>query len=230
MIKIERTIDWDWVKKELCDKERIKPGSCGGAGDAVLAYSEEAMKKAASLVCPDHAAAKRKVLHIGEDYVELEGNIRFSGKRLPPYMNGASEICIFLVTIGSALEQEASTLMAKGDYLRGYLLDRVGSFAVESLAISAEKALRDAYAKEDKSVSIRMSPGYCDWPIEEQAALAKILDFSSIRVSLTERFMMKPKKTISAVVAVGAKGVFNSSRSQCGICDMKDCGYRRGNA
>jgi len=229
-MKNEKIIDWEWVKKELLDKERIRSGACSGAGDALIAYSDEALKKAALLAKPDSIIAKRRVVNIGESSVELDGNIIFSGKYLPAYITGAVETALFLVTIGSALEQEASSLMAKGDYLRGYLLDRAGSFAVESLAISEENRLREAYRLEDKSVSMRMSPGYCDWRIEEQAILAKVLDFSSIGVSLTEKFMMKPKKTISAIVAVGAKGVFNSSRSQCGICDLKDCSYRRGTA
>ncbi len=229
-MKNENIIDWEWVKKELLDKERIRPGSCNGAGDAIYAYSEEALKKTASLVCPDSVIAKRRIVKIGRASLELDGNITFSGKHLPLYINGAGEICAFLVTIGDAVEREASALMAKGDYLRGYLLDRAGSFAVESLAASTENRLREAYGLEERSVSMRMSPGYCDWPIEEQDILTKVLDFSSIGVRLTEKFMMQPKKSISAIVAIGAKGVFTSSRSQCGICDLKDCSYRRGNA
>ncbi len=226
----EKTIDWEWVKKELLYKERIRPGSGNGVGDTLLAYTEEALKKAASLVDPNSVIAKRRIARIEQASIELDGNITFSGRHLPAYIDGAGEICAFLVTIGDAVEREASALMAKGDSLRGYLLDRAGSFAVESLAGSTENRLREAYGLEERSVSMRMSPGYCDWPIEEQGVLAKVLDFSSIGVRLTEKFMMQPKKSISAIVAIGAKGVFTSSRSQCGICDLKDCSYRRGNA
>ena len=111
--------------------------------------------------------------------------------------------------------------------MQGYLLDRIGSFAVESLAESVEKKIRKDYSILKKSVSRRYSPGYCDWPIEEQHILAKILDFSKIGVTLNESCMMRPKKSISAVVAVAERGVFNESGSTCEICEKKDCGYRR---
>jgi len=38
---------------------------------------------------------------------------------------------------------------------------------------------------------------------------------------------MKPKKSISAILAIADKGVFTKSGSACGICKKKDCSYRR---
>jgi cobalamin-dependent methionine synthase I len=117
--------------------------------------------------------------------------------------------------------------MACGDALRGYLLDRIGSIAVESLAQEAEDALTAEYAKKEKSVSMRFSPGYCDWAIEEQFKLSRILDFQKAGVKLTEKCMMVPKKSISAACAVGPKGLFSRKKSHCSLCAQDECAYRR---
>ncbi|MDD5137031.1 MAG: vitamin B12 dependent-methionine synthase activation domain-containing protein, partial [Candidatus Omnitrophica bacterium] len=108
-----------------------------------------------------------------------------------------------------------------------YLLDRVGSFAVESMAKNIEETLRKKLARKNLSVSMRFSPGYCDWPIEEQFKLAKIIDFDKAGVSLTESCVMIPRKSITAIVGVGPKDLFKEVRSPCAACNMKVCDYRR---
>ena len=131
------------------------------------------------------------------------------------------------MTIGKVLEDKASLLMREGDHLGGYLLDRIGSLAVESLARSFEEYLRKNYEVKNMSVSMRISPGYCDWPIEEQFNLAKALDFSKAGVRLTRNCMMVPRKSITAIVGIGPKRLFSKTKSQCEACDKKDCDYRR---
>ena len=151
----------------------------------------------------------------------------FSGKELSKHIKGATHICAFLVTVGKEIEEAASSCMHSGDHLLGYLLDRAGSFAVESMAKNAEESLRHALAPGKLSVSMRFSPGYCDWPIEEQFKLAQIMDFGKAGVTLSENCMMIPKKSISAVVGIGPKELFVNIQSPCSICNMKVCDYRR---
>ena len=128
---------------------------------------------------------------------------------------------------GAVKEDAATSCMDSGDHLLGYLLDRAGSFAVESLAENTEKRLRCSLAPEGLGVSMRFSPGYRDWAIEEQFKLAKIVDFKKAGVTLSENCMMVPKKSISAIVGVGPKKLFSKVISPCAVCNMKVCDYRR---
>jgi cobalamin-dependent methionine synthase I len=132
-----------------------------------------------------------------------------------------------VVTIGDGMEKEASAFMAKKEPLYGYLLDRIGSLAVESLAEIFEEKLRGRQHASKRSCSMRLSPGYCDWPIEEQVIMAKALDFPKAGIRLTKKCMMIPRKSISAMVAMGPKGLFEKGRPQCLACDREDCDYRR---
>ena len=220
-------VDWEWVKNELKARERIGANDDSDRGLAISKSLDECLTKAKSLSKPNYIRRVKKIALIGKDFIEIESGIRFSTGRIAQYIKDSSDIVIFLVTIGDEIEKIAGELTSGKEPLQGYLLDRIGSFAVESLAGSIEKKLRKDYSGLKKSVSKRYSPGYCDWPIEEQRILAKILDFSKIGVTLNESCMMQPKKSISAIVAIADKGVFTESGSNCEICERKDCLYRR---
>ncbi|MDO8535669.1 MAG: vitamin B12 dependent-methionine synthase activation domain-containing protein [Candidatus Omnitrophota bacterium] len=220
-------VDWVWVNNELRKRERMNPDDNSERGTAISKSLEGSLAKARTLLKPNYVRSVKKITGSGVDFIELEDGARFSSGKISGYIKGASHVVIFLVTIGEGIEREAGILTKEKDPLEGYLLDRIGSFAVESLAESVEKKIRRDYSILKKSVSRRYSPGYCDWRIEEQRILSKELDFSKIGVTLNESCMMQPKKSISAIVAIANKGVFNESGSTCGICDRKDCSYRR---
>lgn len=205
-------VDWPWVKKELYRIEKIKPG----AGAAITAPANECLELAKELARPNSV---RAILDASPSCIK--------SRSLSAHLKGAESIAFFLVTIGDPLEKKASELMAEGETLKGYLLDRIGSIAVESLAYRLEEHLASEYAKQGKSLSMRFSPGYCDWPIEEQFELEKILDFPKAGVKLTENCMMVPKKSISAACAIGPKGLFSRKKSHCSLCAQEDCVYRR---
>ena len=212
-------IDWGWVDSELCTIERIPP--------SIRISVDGCIKEAVSLAKPKIVSTVKKIVNIRPDAIEIDGSMIFSGKQLSAYIKGAECLHIFLVTIGSGIEDSASMWMSRGESLYGYLLDRIGSLAVESLAETIEKRLRSICASNGEGVSMRLSPGYCDWPIEEQFTLAKLLDFSGAGVHLTEKCMMVPRKSISAVVGIGPEDIFTKSKSQCVVCDKADCDYRR---
>ena len=120
-------IDWELIKGQVLKKEKIDSQK-----KVLLVCLEECLKNAKSLVKPDIASTKKKIIQIKDDVIELEGETRLCGKSLASYISQASSVEIFLVTLGSQLEKTASKWMGKGKQLEGYLLDRIGSFAVES--------------------------------------------------------------------------------------------------
>ena len=219
-------IDWNWVKDELYLREKIRPRAKGRGELAECADS--CLEKAKVLSSSKIISMENRISSIKAGTIELEGSLKLEARSLSSYLKGAQKICIFLATIGDRLEGAASRLMAEGEGLEGYLLDRAGSFAVESLAENFEVVLRESYKKKKKSVSMRFSPCYCDWALEEQSKLDRIIDFSGAGVRLTKSYMMVPKKSISAIVGIGPEGLFAANRiSPCSVCDKEDCYYRR---
>ena len=221
------TIDWKWVEAHLSAREKIDNIGDVRTKESILRHLKESLEAAISKAAPQVSIIKKDILKCAPGSLELDGGIAFSAKELSSHMMGAVNIYAFLVTIGSGIEEEASSCMKSGDHIGGYLLDRIGSFAVESLAKNVEELLRRSLGLKDLSVSMRFSPGYCDWPIEDQFKLAEIIDFAGIGVTLTKNCMMIPKKSITAIVGVGPKKLFSKITSPCAVCNMKICGYRR---
>jgi len=215
---ISPMINWTIVKEEILEKEGIGKISDPVQKKVLITCTEECLEVAKKLVRSKTAS----VIKSPDILKKLS-----PGKKISSYIKGANKICIFVVTIGGLLEEEASQLMQSGDHLRGYLLDRIGSFAVENAAENFEDGLRDKYAPKDRSVSNRFSPGYCEWPTSQQKKLDKILSFKKAGIKLTSSFMMVPKKSVSGIIGIGPAKVFSKRKSQCSICDKKDCSYRR---
>lgn len=220
-------INWKWVKEELLGKERVPAVEKPGVKRSILACVDVCLRIAKSKAAPKATLAKKRIADISSSSIKLEGGILLSTKEISSSLKGASYLCIMALTIGRGIEEAASKYMKKGDFLHGYILDRIGSFACESLAESVEGSLRKEYARKGMSVSMRFSPGYCDFPIEEQFKLDKALDFSRVGITINKNCMMMPKKSITAIVGVGPKGLFGKKISQCGICAKSDCSYRR---
>ena len=133
-------------------------------------------KEGEVLAVPKYFYAEKNILRIGNGFIEIEGPVTFSTGKIPSFISGAGRLVLSVVTIGDGIEKEAGVLTSGKDILNGYLLDRIGSFAVESLAGNLEKKLRKDYSKHGKSLSVRFSPGYCDWPVEEQFKMIKAID------------------------------------------------------
>lgn len=212
-------IDWNIVKKELLDKEGIGKIKDPHQKGILSACADECIEIAKKLARP-------KVVSSIKSSDILKKKLS-TGKKISAHIKDADKICIFVATIGGRLEAEASRLMKEDDHLCGYLLDRIGSFAVEMLAEDFERALRVKQSFKDKSVSNRFSPGYCEWPTKEQKKLDGILGFKKAGIKLTSGFMMVPKKSVSGIIGIGPAKLFSKKRSQCSICDKKDCSYRR---
>lgn len=221
-------IDWRWVKKQVLKSEKINTDNNDERANNIRIALDGCIRKARLICLPKYIFADKKIIEFKNDSILLEGGISFYTKKITSYIHGASNIVLFAVTIGEGLEAEAGKLTSDKDPLNGYLLDRIGSFAVESMAENMERKLRKDYSLKKKSVSSRFSPGYCDWPIEDQFNAAKIIDLSKVGIRLTEGCMMVPKKSITAIVAIADEGVFKEYVTSCDICDTKECSYRRG--
>lgn len=109
----------------------------------------------------------------------------------------AEKVAFCICTIGSELEKEVKQLMDRNEMLRALILDALGSEAVEEVAIQSDQIIADGAREMDFWPSKRFSPGYGKWDIREQQFIFNVLPGKDIGVTLTESFMMIPRKSIS---------------------------------
>ena len=153
-----------------------------------------------------------------EDALLIEGTL-FSSRVLHRNCEGVERVFPFVVTIGTALEEEIQT---STDLADKYYLDAIGNVAVGMARRSLERHLRSRYALGGMSY---MSPGsLSDWPIEEQRPLFALLGDTeqAVGVCLCESLFMTPVKSVS--------GMFFPTEvrfESCQLCPREPCEGRR---
>ena len=135
----------------------------------------------------------------------------------------AAAVC----TIGEALERRVAELWEARELPLASMLDSVGSGAVESLAEYVNDVLCQHGLAAGLRVTNRISPGYGDWDVAEQARLFELCPGAPAGVALNAACVMTPGKSISLLAAAGRAARVDHYFSQCARCWMRDCAYRR---
>jgi len=137
--------------------------------------------------------------------IEIRGNIVFfedgykiESSNIAKLLNGCFKAVGLAVTIGSAIEHKRDALIAAKETFAALIFDAAGSVAVEELISEADNQLK---AKEIHTTK-RFSPGYGDWHISAQADFLKWIGADKIGIALTPNFLMKPEKSVSAIIGV----------------------------
>ena len=209
-MKVLDNIPIKWDLEEVGKQLRLKEGSSSQARELVV-IAEPLIK----------AKAVYEVSYIdqrGENTVEVNG-VTFSSRVLRVNLESIERVFPFIITIGKALEDRASS---SSDLLRQFYLEALGDMALRSSRRYVEGYLRRHFGLEQLS---RMSPGSLkDWPVTEQKPLFSL--FGNVKdligVTLTESMLMIPRKSISGVFFPTEVKFFS-----CQLCPRKGCPARK---
>ena len=201
------------------------PANVEGMLDALMADAPRIVKPAAVYRL---FAVERPV----EDPVRLRDGPVLGGRGLMALLRESEYACAFVVTAGEGIAGAAKEAIDRGRFTEGLLLDAIGSAAVESAA----DHLQELAAREGpppgggrRMFTQRFSPGYCDWPLEEQRRVFAALDPAQAGVTLTESLLMVPEKSVSAVFGISPAGVAafeTRRRPPCRGCGAQGCTFR----
>lgn len=141
--------------------------------------------------------------------------------RLVGRCDGPVSLVFRVVTIGEPFHEDISRT---GPLYERFVMDAVGSALVEIVADLVEEEGREELSARGLECSLRVSPGYCDWPVEGQVLVFNAVDTEEIGVTINDRCVMAPLKSHSSVSVVANRVPFTSS---CAFCYAADCGWRR---
>ena len=109
----------------------------------------------------------------------------------------SSEAFIMAVSTGIDVDRLITMLYLKNDS-SAFFMDSIGSAAVESLADHVNKIMC-----QNIDTTNRFSPGYADFPLEFQKdLLSRINANQTVGITLSEKLMMTPMKSITAVIGI----------------------------
>jgi hypothetical protein len=148
------------------------------------------------------------------------------GKIILRQLRGAEAYALFVCTSGVEFEAYQQRLKQKGDMVRVFIADALGSVIAEKTADRMEETLQQSIDKLGWHRTNRFSPGYCGWHVSQQQLLFPLFGVKEpCGIQLTDSSLMVPIKSVSGIIGLG-----HSVRYQpytCGLCDFKNCYKRR---
>jgi cobalamin-dependent methionine synthase I len=182
-------------------------------------------KRLYALIKPRLVYHTEKIRKNGKHSVQLEDEVAFKSLKLSSALDDSERVVCFVGTIGTAVEREINKLLSQNHLADAYILDAMGSVAVEDMVEQFQQGMEATCSENDKTVTLRFSPGYCDWPLTEQKKLFSVCDSEKIGVQLLDSCLMSPRKSISGVFGIAPQG--SIPYNPCLDCSKKNCEARR---
>jgi cobalamin-dependent methionine synthase I len=79
--------------------------------------------------------------------------------------------------------------------------------------------------EENKLITNRYSPGYCDWPVKDQQKLFSFFPEKFCGIRLSESSLMYPIKSLSGMIGIGS--LVSYQLYPCDSCKDENCQYRK---
>ena len=119
---------------------------------------------------------------------------------LKKHLEGCGSILLFCCTAGAEMDRLITRASLKSP-LHGLLMHAIGAQQVEGACDRLCRQLADAFP--DYQLIQRFSPGYSDLPLSLQKDIFAALDCErKIGVTLTDTFLMRPGKSVTAIVGI----------------------------
>lgn len=119
-------------------------------------------------------------------------------------LKGCQKSTLFAATIDKDLPNYAQKCLETGSLYEAILADNLGSHGVEMIAEKFHQFLKARYLPQGLFSSLRFSPGYGDWLLEEQEKIINYLQVGGL-IEVTTNYLLKPVKSITALVGWSTK-------------------------
>ncbi len=193
----------------------------------IIELAEQAIEMFSNLVSPVGVMYDLGVDEFAEVY-QGEG-LNEEMAPLEDIYRRASHLALFGVTIGEDIGRAISSLFDKNDLVLASMLDSAASRGTDNAA----QELENMYVQRQKQSgsfgasdgALRFSPGYCGWHISAQRKLFDYLDPDETIISLNDSYLMSPLKSVSGVMIIGRKDIFefDDSFPFCAECTHHSC-------
>jgi hypothetical protein len=205
---------------------RIGYGRDDQPSGRVVTLLDDYLENAHHLIAPEYAYVIRDIVNVSGNRVTFEGPVTVTSDVLARLLGNCEAVAVYAATIGGYLEETVDSLSGDRLMLQASVLDAIGSSAAERVAGLVEDRVRFTARIRGLEISRRFSPGYCDWDISDQAGLFQALRDEDLSITLTDSFLMLPRKSTSGIIGLGV-GRAVSDYNPCRTCDRKSCNGRR---
>ena len=151
------------------------------------------------------------------------------GANITDHLKESEKCAVMCATLGSEIEMRIN-YYSKTELLKSVILDACASTLIEALCDNTENIIKEEAGKDGYFITARFSPGYGDFDISVQKDLLNIIEAQKkIGVTVTDTFIMLPRKSVSAVIGFQHKEP-KTEIDKCSSCNLKEnCSFRKGN-
>lgn len=158
-------------------------------------------------------------------HIRIEGKILNTSHKICRLMKDVEKLAVFVCTAGAGFSDLSRRCNQGGEYLRSYIVDTMGSIVVEKAMDYIQSELECQMQHTGLRITNRYSPGYCNWPVDDQRQLFSLLSGHTCGVTLSSSCLMNPIKSVSGIIGIGRK--VDKHEYSCAICRDVTCIYRR---
>jgi hypothetical protein len=225
LVSISPNIDIDLNKLAIQFGGKKKQDFSYAVSETVRLFS----KKMSSMLAPKLYYRISKIDSAADGRIDLSSGIAFFSSKLSKVMMSCEEAVCFIATIGKDIDREIIRLTENNHLSDAYIFDVIGSVLVESIVNNFWIDMKKKYQKTGQTVSLRFSPGYCDWSVKGQQKLFHFFDLKPAFVKLNDSCLMSPRKSISGIFGISHPHTtdYVESYNPCRSCQKKDCAERR---
>jgi hypothetical protein len=227
MIRSTFQINFSDLKINIAQIEKVMGYKDGESQETISELILRVLKEAESVcqVKAEYAVYPIVKANDNEKTIEIN-NLIFNVKKIVyGQIKRSDSVAVFLCTAGKEIGIRSREAMKGGDLLTGYIYDVVGSEVADAAADIMQKKLRENITAQGRKITNRYSPGYCGWNVDEQHKLFQLIPDNFCGIRLNSSALMDPEKSVSGFIGIGENVRYNEYT--CGLCDMKDCLYRK---
>jgi len=148
----------------------------------------------------------------------------YTGRKIASRLENIEGCVLFVLTVGNKIDDWIKKLVDEDDIYSTYLIDLIASEYVEKLSDWIEAKIKVKLGK-NIGISYRYGPGYCDWDLTEQGKLFNYFPNNFCGISLSEKSIMKPHKSLSGLIGFGENVV--PTELPCDVCTDFICHRNR---
>ena len=205
---------------------RVGYGADGVPSARIESLVKEYAENISHLIEPSYSYVIRDINSVRGSRVFIEGSVTFRSNIIAELLAQCPKVAVFVLTTGGRLGEVVRQLSKDGLMVQAAVLDAIGSDAAETLAHVVEDIISKEAEAEGLGISLRFSPGYCDWRVSQQKMVFRAMAGDTAGVRLTGGCLMIPQKSISGIIGIGPADKVESY-NPCPTCNKRDCVGRR---
>jgi hypothetical protein len=162
-----------------------------------------AINKGFALCEPKGAWTRSDITDRSEESLTFANGIVIKSRSIVKLLSDSVAAVFFSATAGQAIVEISAESFRNGDGASAVIYDAVGSETAEAAVDWINTYIsRELNRRGESLTSMRFSPGYGDFLLENQRHFFELLKLADFGIKLTDRYIFIPEKTVTAIAGI----------------------------